>query len=296
MSRVGLLRKSLRDYRVAMVAIAVLNFGIALMDILIYPSYRDALGDMDLPSGFEGFLGEAESLASPEGFITAEFFAWIPLVLITLAIIAGTAALAGEEGAGTMDLLLAQPIRRWRLVVERAAGIALLLAIPALAGWPGFLLGKAFVEFELGGWALLIATLNMLPLVFLFLGIALFTSALLANRGAAAGITVGLLVLAFFVNTLASAVASLDAFRKLTPFYWSDASYVFVHGFSWLRFLGLLAPAIAFVALAAWRFERRDVSLGGREWKLFSLFRRRQREPEQPPARPGQPEPTAGGD
>jgi len=296
MKRFGLLWKSLRDYRVAMVSIAVLNFAIALMDILIYPSYREALGDMELPAGFEGFLGEATSMASPEGFITAEYFAWIPLVLITLAIIAGTGAIAGEEGAGTMDMLLAQPVRRWRLVVERAVGVALLVAIPALLGWPGFLLGEAFVDFDLGGWPLMIATLNMLPLVFIFLGLALLTSALMANRGAAAGITTGILVIFYFVHTLASAVASLHEVRKLTPFYWSDSSYVFVHGFSWARFLVMLAIAIALAALAAWQFERRDVALGSREWRLFSFARRRHAGPEGhiPPSR--HPEHTAGGD
>lgn len=292
MNRFGLLRKSLRDYRIPMLAIAVLTFGIAVMDVLIYPAYRDALEDFDMP-GFEAFLGEAGSFATPEGFINAEFFSWIPIVLITLAIIAGTAAIAGEESAGTMDMLLAQPVRRWRLVIERAAGVALLLTIPALLSWPGFLLGKAFVDFDLGAWPLLVATLNMLPMVFLFLGIALFTSALLANRGAAAGITVGLLVLAFFANTVGSAVASLEPLRKATPFYWSDASYVLIHGFSWLRFFGMLALALAFVALAAWRFERRDVALGSREWRLFSYLRRRRAEPQEPSPLA---EPTAGGD
>lgn len=296
MNRFGLLWKSLRDYRIAMISIAVLNFAIALMDILIYPSYSEALDDIELPAGFEGFLGEAASMASPEGFITAEYFAWIPLVLITLAIIAGTGAIAGEEGAGTMDMLLAQPMRRWRLVVERAVGIALLVTIPALLGWPGFVLGEAFVDFELGGWPLMIATLNMLPQVFIFLGLALLMSALMANRGAAAGITTGILVIFYFVHTLASAVASLNEFRKLTPFYWSDSSWVFIHGFSWARFLVMLAIAVALVALAAWQFERRDVALGSREWRLFSFLRRRRAVPEDAVSHPGRPEVTAGGD
>jgi len=47
-------------------------------------------------------VGEAGSITFPEGFLTAEFFSTMPFVLITMAIIAGTGALAGEEAGGTL--------------------------------------------------------------------------------------------------------------------------------------------------------------------------------------------------
>src|SRR5688572_26447292 len=109
--------KTLGDIRGSTVGIGALFAGMAIIALLIYPSYSEGLENFEVPEAMAGFLGEASGITSPEGFITAEFFSWIPLVLTLLAIVGGTAAFAGEEGAGTMDLLLSQPIKRWQLAV-----------------------------------------------------------------------------------------------------------------------------------------------------------------------------------
>jgi len=66
----------------------------------------------------------------------------------------------------------------------------------------------------------------------------------------------------------------LDQPRKLSPFYWSDSSHVLISGFDWLRAIGMLLVAGAFLALAVWSFQRREVSSGGKEVSLKWLRRR----------------------
>lgn len=274
MNRCGLFRKTLRDVRTSTIAVAITNFAMAFVLILLYPEYRDSLADFDASGMYEGFLGEAGSITSPEGFLSAEFFSWIPLLLITVAIIGGTGAFAGEEGAGTLDFLLAQPISRRRLVVEKAAALSLAVAIAALASFPGFLLGRVFVEFDLGLLRVFEAVVNMLPVTLLFLALALWGSAAFPGRGAAAMLSIGVVVVMYFLNTIGAAVDLLDTPRKITPFYWSDGSHVLIHGFDPLRAGGLLAVAAIFFVLAVASFERRDVSTGSREWSLRGLLHR----------------------
>lgn len=271
MNMMTLFRKTLRDARGSMTGIAVLVALMALLDLLIYPSYSEGLQDFEIPDAMSGFLGEATDLSSPEGFITAEFFSWIPLVLIILAVVGGTGAFAGEEGAGTMDLLLAQPIRRWQLAVAKMSALVCAIAIAALAGIAGFALGKVFVDFDLGLGRLSVAVLYMLPVTLLFLALSLWASARLPSRASAAMLITGLVVLSYFVQILGDVAPVLETARKVSPFYWAEPSRVIFGGFDWGRAMPLLGLSVAIAGLAVWDFERRDITAGSREWRLRDL-------------------------
>lgn len=275
MSRYGLFQKTLRDVRTATIAVAFVMVLMAVVDILLYPQYRKSMENFEVTGVYKGFVGEAGSFASPEGFLSGEFFSWIPLLLITVAIIGGTGALAGEEGAGTLDLLLAQPISRRRLVLEKAAAFSVALVAASLVTFPGFLFAMLFVEFDLGKVRILEAVLNMLPVTLLYLTLSLWGSAALPGRGGAALLAIGAVVAAYFLNSLGAAIEMLEGPRKLSPFYWSDGSHVLMQGFDYVRAGGLLAVAGAFLALAVFSFERRDISAGGQEWSWRRLLPRR---------------------
>lgn len=268
MKRFPLALKTLRDQRVAGISAALVAFLIGLMDLLIYPSYKKQLADFQYPDAFKGLIGEAGSIASPTGFITAEYFSWVPLLAIVIAIIAGTAAIAGEEAAGTLDLMLSQPVSRVRLLLEKAAGLTVLTIAISLGGYPAMYIGSRFVEFDLSQWRLFVAVVSTIPIALLFLGLALWCSAAMPSRSMAALTAVGVLVVTYFLNAIGAAVDVLSVPRKLSPFYWSDASHVLIRGFDWLRAGGMLAVALVFLLLALRAFNRRDLSAGGREFSL----------------------------
>jgi ABC-type transport system involved in multi-copper enzyme maturation permease subunit len=115
---------------------------------------------------------------------------------------------------------------------------------------------------------MLLAVLNMLPVTLLFLTLSLWASAALPSRGAAAAVSIAAVVVTYFLNMLGASVEMLETPRKLSPFYWSDASRILLHGFDWARAGALLALAALFLGLALWRFERRDIAVGAREFRL----------------------------
>lgn len=274
MNRFPILRKTMRDYRVPIGAMALVAALIGLMDIAIYPSYRDSLGDFEL-GVFESMVGAAESITNPEGFLTVEFFSWVPLLFITVAVIAATGTTAGEEAAGTLDLLLAQPISRRRLLTEKAAGLAIALTAGTVASMLGFLAAKPFAEFDIGPWRLFEATVYMVPVILLFAALALWAGVTFSSRGLASMVVIGAVIAAYFLQLLGGTVPAMEEIRRLSPFYWSDVSVVLVYGFNWPRALGMLAAGGVFFVLALRSFERRDIAAGRREWSLKSLFRRR---------------------
>jgi len=247
-------------------------FVMALIEVLVYPTYEKSLREFEIPDAMKGFLGEAESFATPEGFMSAEIFSWLPLLLITFAIIAGTGTTVGEEGAGTLDLLLAQPIRRRRLLVEKGVAVALGMGLAWAMALPGLLLGKVFVDFDLGVGVFAQALLMSYSMILMYIALALWMGTLLPNRAAAAMVCIGAVVVPYFVYTIGAAVSDLAFLKKLTPFYWADASHVFISGFDWLRFGAMMAIAAAFFGLSLWNFERRDITAGTREWSVRSAL------------------------
>ena len=131
-----------------------------------------------------------------------------------------------------------------------------------------YCIGKAFVAFDLSPWAFAQAQVMSFSMILTYLALALWMGALLPNRGAAAMVCIAAVVVPYFVYTIGSAVSDLGDLRKLTPFYWVDASRVLVRGFDWWRFGGMVAVAALFYGLAVVSFQRRDIAAGAREWSI----------------------------
>ncbi len=269
--RAGLVLTGLRDVSGGAIGAAAGGLAIITIDVLLYPSYRDALGDFEYPAAIRGMLGEAGSIASPEGFLTPQFFTFVPLVLILVAIAAGTGATAGEEAAGTLELLLAQPLSRKPLLARKCAGMAFGLALAALAPLPAFVICRPIAGMEISTVRFMAALLNVIPLLTLFFCLSLLCGAVLANRATAALAASAVLVASFVLHTLGSASDFFDALQRVSPLYWADASQTLIHGFDSLRFGGLAATALALFVLALLAFERREVGVGERRTRLVQV-------------------------
>ncbi len=271
MSRLVLAQKAFWDARVTAIGGGILSFGLALLYVLLFPSIQESFEELDLPEYMESFSGAAGSYSTPAGYLATEFFTAVPITLVIFAIVAGTAATAGEESAGTLDMLLAQPIRRRRVIVEKALGIGAAVSVALLAGLPGIYLGQLFVDMDISPWRTLAATIVTLPLLYLFAALAMLLGAALPTWAMAVAAATALAVLAYVVYTVGALVDALSGVRKITPFYWSDASKALVGDFEVWRTLVLLGVCIGLVALATWAFERRDITGGGREvgWRKW---------------------------
>jgi ABC-2 type transport system permease protein len=255
--------KTLRDQRWQ-----VLGFGIALAAmsstaVFLWPSVRDTLQNFELPAAIKAFIGTDLSIATAAGYLSARYFGWVDILLIVYAVIAGTGAIAGEESGGTMDLLLAQPIARRAVVLQKVGAVVIGSAAIIAIGWLGFALSIPFVRIDVSLADTAIASANMLPITLLFFALSLWAGAVAPSRGVAAGMTIGFATAAYFIGTLANGVDSLRGLRYATPFYYYGSGSSLVHGIAWSHAGLLLGLAAGFVVLTVWTFERRDVSTGG---------------------------------
>ena len=238
----------------------------ALM-ISVYPSVRDNpdLNKMvsEYPDAFKAFFGLGENVdyTSAVGYLNSELFSFmVPLLLLIAAIGAGARATAGEEEQGTLDLLLANPISRRRLVLDKLAALAGEVAILAFVLWVALLVGVESIGMNVSPGHLAAATFAAALLAFAFGAVALFLGAALGRRGAAIGIATAAAIAAYLLSSLAELVGFLKPLRGASPFYHYAANDALRAGLALgnIGFLLLLGAAAAVAAVIA--FERRDLA------------------------------------
>jgi hypothetical protein len=88
-----------------------------------------------LPPGVQRLLGLGgqTTLTSPVGYLNSQFFAnLLPVMLLVFAVGMAAWAISGDEAAGTLELLLANPVSRARVAAERAGALLLLATLTAV--------------------------------------------------------------------------------------------------------------------------------------------------------------------
>jgi ABC-2 type transport system permease protein len=251
-------RRSLLWWSLGLAALVALN-------LAFYPSIRDdaALSDYakDLPESVRAlFAGGELDLTSPAGYLNSQIFALLaPLVFLIFTIGAGAGAVAGEEERGTLDLLLAHPVRRRDYVFQRAAALAALVIALTVVLLGSVALGSWLVDLEIGFGRLLAASVGVALLALLFGAVALAAGAIRPGRTTAIAVGAGLATAAWIFDGLAQAVDSLELWRPLLPYYHALGQNPLREGAQWTGWtILLIATAVATVAAAA-GLERRDV-------------------------------------
>jgi ABC-2 type transport system permease protein len=264
----SVLTKTLRDQRRPLVWWGVGVTALVLLEVLVYPTVRDKpeLNKLvqDYPDVLKALIGAGENVdfLSGPGYLTTELFSFlVPLILLILAIGMGAGAIAGEEERGTLDLLLAHPVSRSRVVGEKFAALTLVVSalgvVLVIALWAS----AAIVDLEIS-----VARLAEASAAAVFLAVAYGTLALLAGcvtgrRSISIGATAALAFAAYVLNSLGTLVGGLEPYRKLSPFYHYAAGEPLRNGLGAVHVAVLLGIAAALALLAVVAFERRDVAV-----------------------------------
>ncbi len=258
---------SIREQRRALVWWVSGMGALNVVTLLFYPSVSE-LPDInqffeDAGPLLQAFMGQVEDFTSPEGFVDVELFSFmVPLLFIALGIVGGTGAIAGEEERGTLDLLLSNPLDRWRLVLDKFLANMVVITLLGIGTWAGLIVGALIVSMEISLLRLGEATLSAA-----FLGAAYGTFAFAlgswrGKRGLAAGITAAVAVASYLVNSFAPLVDALEPTKRLSLFHYYSAAQPVANGVDPLHVAVLGAFTLVFLGVAILAFERRDLGIG----------------------------------
>jgi ABC-2 type transport system permease protein len=259
--------KTVRDQRRALIGWALGLVGVALMYSAFYPSIVDNAAPITnylktLPETFQrAFLGSEVDFVTPGGYLQTELFGFFgPILMLVFAIGTGARAVAGEEEHRSLDLLLATPMPRSRVVRDKAlallAGAGILMAIvwvALLVIGPPFDLNPGFAH--IGA-----ACLMLFLLAVAFGTIALATGCATGQRGRAVAVAAALAAVMWTLDVLAPSVDAIAWLQKLSLFSYYDENTPVKRGLVPLNVFVLVAVSVVAYVLAVVTFERRDLA------------------------------------
>jgi ABC-2 type transport system permease protein len=202
-------------------------------------------------------------LTSPEGYLGGTTYGLLgPVLMLIFGASVGGRAIAGEEEAGRLDVLLAHPVTRTRVVLERAGAMLVALAVAGVALLVGMLAAAGPAEFsDIGAANLAAASGQLVLLAFFFGSLALAVGAVTGRRSLALGVVAVVGVLTYFANTLGPSVEALAWSEKVSPFFYYSGGDPLRNGFQVIDSLILLAAAGGLILIGVLGFRQRDVAV-----------------------------------
>ena len=168
-------------------------------------------------------------------------------------------AMAGEERAGTIGLLLANPKSRIHVLLSKAASLVVLTALGVLALWGSILLASNVLSVSIEGMHPGALMLHLLASSLFYGSLAMAIGASTGNRGAAAGTAASLMVVSFVAVGLLPLFDWGKNVVKAFPWYYFNGSNPLINGVQWWHVAALLGASVVFVGAAVVGVQRRDL-------------------------------------
>ncbi|WP_084104704.1 ABC transporter permease subunit [Demequina sp. NBRC 110056] len=256
--------KSIRDRWLGAMLGVVALFAVAWMGIWSFAGMGDeALAFIDaMPPAYLSLTGISAD-AGVAGMMLSNMFTFMgPFVIAGIGVSMGAAAIAGEEAAGTMNVLGAAPRSRSRLLRSKALAIVSIVVGAGVLASVSYVLAAAVSSESITALNLAAATVHMLAVCLLFAAVALAVGAWTGNRALASGTGVGLIAVSFLASGLLPLVEGFEDWAKVSPWYWIDGTDPLTTGVDWTPVVIILAAAAAVGALGWWGLRRRDLGSG----------------------------------
>jgi len=227
----------------------------ALMDTALF-QYAD-----QLPEELWAFVGSAGSgMSTPEGFYEVETFGMtLPAAVMVVAIVIGSRGLAGEEANRTMGLLLANPIKRRTVVLEKTYAMIALAFMVGIATWTGVWIGSMLGGLGLNPANIAAASLLGTMVGLVFGSLALLLSAVTGRTRVAVFGTIGIALAMFLINSISILNDAVESIASFTPFDYYLSNEPLTNGMAWDNLAILTVSFVVLVTAAVFSFDRRDL-------------------------------------
>lgn len=234
----------------------------AIMYASFYPQMgkNGAAQTENLPEGLREALN-MNDIASAPGYLGSTVFGLIvPLLAMFFGAAVGARVTAADEESGTLDLLLAHPITRTSLILQRFVALVLAATGIGVVLWLAMLAIRGAADLTAVSPGQFAAQcVNLVLLTVTFGALATGIGAAFGRRGIVFASTAVVGVGAYAAQTFAAQIG-LDWAAYLSPFHYYIDSEPLRNGFGWTGILVLAATSIILVAAGTYRFNHRDLA------------------------------------
>ncbi|ELY52567.1 ABC transporter permease subunit [Natronolimnohabitans innermongolicus] len=238
---------------------------LAAIVIWVYPSFSESFDDID-----EQFLQaypdeimalfDVQTMATLEGFLAFELyiFGWIILLGLYIAYLAA-GTIADDVERGRMDILLAMPISRARVVAEKFGALAVPIVIVNVVTPVVVYVSAELVDEPLSAMDLVAVHALSIPYLFACAGIGLVASVAVDRTSIAQRLALGIVFGLFMLESLLEET-SYEEVGLLSPTRYYDPNEILLESTYDLVSVGaLLVMTAAFLVASQLWFTRRDI-------------------------------------
>lgn len=236
----------------------------SLLIIYIFPSIAESAADIDamieaLPESFREGFG-AETYTTIEGFVAAELyqFVWVLLLGLYMAYTGG-GLVADDVESGRLYLVLATPVARSRLVLEKFLALFVPIGVLSLV-MPVFVFGGSIaIDYPLDPVSLLAVHVLSIPYLLTCAGIGLVLSVVVDRGDVAQRGGIGVVFLLFLLDSV-TAGTDVDWLGVVSPTRYVDPTEILLHETLAVGdALLLLGVALVLVFASLVYFDDRDI-------------------------------------
>lgn len=253
--------KTLFEKRVAIIVWFFASLATIVGVSMIFPPIRDTMGAMmgEVPESMKNWFGTAETWQTFAGYAGQEIYTQMSILIVVVAIVFGAAFLAGDEGDGTMLTLLARPVRRSSLYLQKYLALVVLVSAVASTYFFGAVIGGWLLG-ETVPYAAFFQATVMVWLLGLALSTVTYAIGAVAGRKALAGLTVGFYAfIAYFIASLSTAADVVDKLSYSSLFRYVGSPEVMENGLNGGHVIVFVTVIIVSLAAALPVFASRDL-------------------------------------
>jgi len=184
-------------------------------------------------------------------------FGLLPIFLMAFAV-TQVNRWASDEGEGRLDLVLAAPRSRTRVLLGRFAALATATSVIGLGALVATLVASSVSGVSLNTANVVAATLTLIPMGLLVAAVG-FLAAGWLRTAADTGLVSFLLAAWFFISFVGPELQLPDATLRLSAFYYYGTPLL--HGVQLANLAVILAVGGAALALGTLRFARKDIAV-----------------------------------
>lgn len=262
----GVYLKTLRDLRHAVLGWSVGIAALVLVEAAVWPSFRDMPDIEELMAQYPDYmkdLFDIESMTGGLGFMNAELFTLLlPALFVIYAIGRGARLVAGEEDAGTLDILLVTPVSSTRVVLEKALALLTSVLVLGIALWAVTMAASLVIGMGIDPGEAATGALAQVLLGAEYGVLALALGVASGRRAIAVGAPAALAVAAYVLHALALLVPEIEPWQELSPFHQAIAEGPLGAGlpptFGWL-----VVGTVVLTAAGCRLLDRRDIAAPG---------------------------------
>jgi ABC-2 type transport system permease protein len=261
--------KTLRDSRRATILVggilALILVGVsqAIVTEFATPASRQELEAVvaAVPPILQGLAGPVVNVGTLGGYLSYKYGTFFPLIASLWSILALSGTLAGEARRGSLEFVVAAPISRRRIALEKLFGhlaaliVATLLVFVGLlvAGRAATLPGDEIPVAAAAGYALWLGALALAA------GGLAFALAQFVGRGSAVGIAGTVMFAGFIFSGYRNAIPEIAPLANLTWWGWTGDHVPLGGQFDWAAVALVGVVALVLIVIGVEAFVRRDI-------------------------------------